>query len=60
MKKHPMDGAGRIRCLTDPWGVYFEGMSDQYFLESWRSASSREISPELHFAMICTSLSLSL
>ena len=36
------------------------GRKNQYFLDSCASASSRLISPELHFAMICTSLSLSL
>ena len=34
--------------------------SDQYFLESSFSASLRGISPALHLARICTSLSLSL
>lgn len=39
----------------------YEGfLGYQYFLLRRFWASSREISPELHFAMICTSLSLSL
>ena len=39
-------------AVADRFGLY------QYFLLSCASASSRVISPELHLAMICTSLSL--
>lgn len=46
---------------TAPKGAVltFHG-KDQYFLDSMDSASARVISPALHRAMICTSLSLSL